>query len=89
METDEDQIECATCFLLQEAINNLDKICYYIELSNPKGNVDFGLQKSYLKTQIKNIQKAQNWHEYYHATGRSLSETQTDVSSKRRRWRPS
>lgn len=86
----EEDIECATCFSLQEAINHLDKICYFIELTNPKSKTDFGLQQSYLKLQIKNIQKAQNWHEYYHATGKSLSETRTDIPFKgKRRWRPS
>jgi len=86
----EENIECAICFSLQESINQLEKICYFIGLTNPKGRSDYGLQESYLKAQVKNIQKAQSWHDYYHATGKSLSDNRTDVDSKdKRRWRPS
>jgi hypothetical protein len=86
-----EDIECSTCFSLQEAIDQLEKICYHIELSTSKGTEDFGLQKSYLKLQVKNIQKAQNWHQYFHTTGRSLSSANSDVNYKegKRRWRPS
>lgn len=77
---EDDQIECATCYSLQEAIDQLEKICYYIELTNPKTKTDFGLKQGYLKAQIRNIEKAQHWHEYYHATGKALSENKPDVN---------
>lgn len=79
MDEEEDKIECSTCYSLQAAIDHLERICFYIEMINPKTKKDFGLQQSYLKAQIRNIQKAQHWHEYYHATGKALSDNRTDV----------
>lgn len=89
--------ECATCFSLQEAIDALARICGYIDFSchNKPNKEDFGLKKPYIIQQIRALEKAQHWHQYYHATGKSLSESNPGIESGggempmfKRRWRP-
>ena len=88
--------ECATCHSLQQASEALAQICDYIDFSchNKAIKEDFGLSKSYITQQIRSIEKAQHWHQYYHATGKSLRETNASVESPtempafKRRWRP-
>lgn len=87
--------DCAVCHSLQEASEALGRISTYISLSQPKIKKDFGLYRSLVETQIKEISKMQKYHEYYHATGESLSDVGSGLNSppgdsfRPRRYRPS
>ncbi len=63
--------DCAICHALSEAMANLDVIRGYIDVVS-SSNEEFGLKKSYISKQIEGIDKAMNWHQYYHSTGKSL-----------------
>ena len=63
--------ECAICHALLEAMSNLDTILGYINIVSSTDE-EFGLRKSYIAKQIEGVDKAMNWHQYYHSTGKSL-----------------
>jgi len=91
--------ECAVCHALQEATDNLKRICDFILLSQPKSKKDFGLHKSLVERHMGSIAQMQNYHEYFHATGESLSDANSRLNStsgdegppqqRPRRFRPS
>lgn len=66
--------ECAICDALLQATTNLSRISDFILMSQPKKKKDFGLYESLVKRHIGEIAKMQKYHEYYHATGESLSD---------------
>ena len=63
--------DCAICHALSEAMANLDVIRGYISIMS-SSDEEFGLKESYIAKQIEGIDKAMNWHQYYHSTGKSL-----------------
>ena len=88
-------IECAVCCCIKEAIDQLKMLCNHIDFScqgNPR-KVEFGLHKSFVEKQVNTLEKMQEWHNYYHATGKSLKDTLANVDYPQegrvfRRFRP-
>lgn len=83
--------DCAVCCQLEATVESLEKIIQYIEWSctGKKSKQDFGLTKSFIKEQVGVIKKMGKWHQYYHSTGESLMETNSELNSNNnpKRWR--
>jgi len=79
--------DCAVCHALSEAMSNLDTIRGYIDLMSSTDE-EFGLKKSYISKQIEGVDKAMNWHQYYHSTGKSLCRDPRQPAIKRTRRMP-
>lgn len=68
--------ECSICSSLQEAATALLRIVSHIEMSclGTGKKKDFGLEKSFIESQVKVIRRMFKFHQYYHATGESLND---------------
>lgn len=99
----EDQIEedindCAICFSLQQAATALIRISKNIEMSciGQSKKKDFGLEKSFIDSQLVTLKKMMKFHQYYHSTGESLNDndfglggtTENTSPPKFKRFRP-
>lgn len=87
--------DCAICCSIRDAIENLAEICRNIDMScqDQRRKKDFGLERSYIIEQIKQIQLMQKWHQYYHIGGNELTEDDLGIGlnnkpAKGRRFRP-
>jgi len=68
--------DCAICFSLQEAATALGRISTNIKncsMGNSKKK-EFGLEKSFVDSQISTIKRMMKFHQYYHSTGEALSD---------------
>ncbi len=88
-------LDCAICCSIHESIKALGMICQHIDFScqSKKEKSDFGLDKFYVERQIEALEKMQEWHNYYHATGKSLKGIRPNVNYPQqgqvfRRFRP-
>lgn len=75
--------ECAICFSLRQAAIALVRISNNIAMSCA-GNTrkkDFGLEKSFVDSQISVLKKMIKYHQYYDATGNSLNDGEFGVYS--------
>jgi hypothetical protein len=68
--------ECAICFSLQEAITALARISLNIKMCSQGSSKkkEFGLEKSFVDSQISTIKRMVKFHQYYKATGQALSD---------------
>jgi hypothetical protein len=87
--------ECAVCSSIKEAMDHLKMICQHIDFScqGKQKKSDFGLDKSFIERQVATIKQMQEWHNFYHATGKSLKDSRNDVNYPQqgrvfRRFRP-
>ena len=84
-------VDCAICCALEEAKEALAKIVRHIDWScaGTRKKNDFGLTKNHLMERIGEITKMQKWHDYFHSTGESLMETNSEINSNQqpKRWR--
>ena len=75
--------DCAICFSLQEAATALGRISNNIKnccIGNPKKK-DFGLEKSFVDSQISTVKRMMKFHQYYHSTGESLNDNDFGLPS--------
>lgn len=90
--------ECAICHSLKEAAMALIRISNNIAMSciGTSRKKDFGLEKSFVDSQIANLKRMTKFHQYYDATGSSLNDGDFGIQSgnennsppKFRRFRP-
>lgn len=90
--------ECAICHSLKEAAMALIRISNNIAMSciGSSRKKDFGLEKSFVDSQIANLKRMAKFHQYYDATGSSLNDGDFGIQSgnennsppKFRRFRP-
>ena len=68
--------ECAICFSLQEAAVALGRISTNIKMCSlgSSKKKEFGLEKSFVDSQISTIKRMMKFHQYYHSTGEALSD---------------
>lgn len=68
--------ECAICFSLQEAITALTRISLNIKMccQGSSKKKEFGLEKSFVDSQISTIKRMVKFHQYHKATGQALSD---------------
>jgi hypothetical protein len=75
--------ECAICFSLQEAITALARISLNIKMCSQGSSKkkEFGLDKSFIDSQISTIKRMVKFHQYYHSTGEALSDNDFGLHS--------
>jgi len=75
--------ECAICFSLQEALTALARISLNIKMCSQGSSKkkEFGLEKSFVDSQISTIKRMGKFHQYYHSTGEALSDSDFGLHS--------
>lgn len=75
--------DCAICFSLQEAITALTRISLNIKMccQGSSKKKEFGLEKSFVDSQISTIKRMVKFHQYYKATGQALSDGDFGLNS--------
>jgi hypothetical protein len=86
--------ECSICCAINESLERMNMICRHIDFAcqGKSEKSDFGLYKSFAQRIVSDLQKMQEYHTYYHATGKSLKDSITPINYEQRpfkRFRPS
>jgi len=69
--------DCSICFSLQEAATALGRISTNIKMCSlgSSKKKEFGLEKSFVDSQISTIKRMMKFHQYFHACGEALSDS--------------
>ena len=75
--------DCAICHSLQEAATALTRISRNIQMScmGKSKKKEFGLEKSFVDSQISTMKRMMKFHQYYHSTGESLNDGDFGLNS--------